>query len=99
MIKKTLSKTNKEAHLQYFMFLGMAIGAAFSGSIAGGFSTAVAVFCHELPHEVGDFAMLLKAGMSFKQAFFYNIISSVLCFLGNALGIWLGLCFYYITSK
>jgi zinc transporter 10 len=70
---------------------GMAIGAAFSGSVAGGFSTAVAVFCHELPHEVGDFAMLLKAGMSIKQALTYNIISSVLCILGNVLGIWLGL--------
>lgn len=46
---------------------GMAIGAAFSGSVAGGFSTAVAVFCHELPHELGDFAMLLKAGMTMKQ--------------------------------
>ena len=32
---------------------GMAIGAAFSNNIAGGFSTAVAVFCHELPHELG----------------------------------------------
>lgn len=32
---------------------GMAIGAAFSSNIAGGFSTALAVFCHELPHELG----------------------------------------------
>lgn len=32
---------------------GMAIGAAFSNNIAGGCSTAVAVFCHELPHELG----------------------------------------------
>lgn len=32
---------------------GMAIGAAFAANIAGGFSTAVAVFCHELPHELG----------------------------------------------
>lgn len=32
---------------------GMAIGAAFSANIAGGFSTAIAVFCHELPHEIG----------------------------------------------
>lgn len=69
---------------------GMAIGAAFSGSMAGGFSTAVAVFCHELPHELGDFAMLLKAGMTMKQALFYNLLSSVLCILGNAFGVMLG---------
>lgn len=69
---------------------GMAIGAAFAGSTAGGFSTAVAVFCHELPHELGDFAMLLKAGMSMKQALYYNLISSVLCFLGSTFGVILG---------
>lgn len=32
---------------------GLAIGAAFANSITGGFSTSVAVFCHELPHEIG----------------------------------------------
>ncbi|CAH2007183.1 unnamed protein product [Acanthoscelides obtectus] len=69
---------------------GMAIGAAFSGGLAGGFSTTVAVFCHELPHELGDFAMLLKAGMTIKQALFYNILSSVLCVFGNIAGLALG---------
>ncbi len=28
-------------------------GAAFANSITGGLSTSVAVFCHELPHELG----------------------------------------------
>ncbi|XP_050315934.1 zinc transporter foi isoform X2 [Anthonomus grandis grandis] len=69
---------------------GMAIGAAFASGIAGGFSTTVAVFCHELPHELGDFAMLLKAGMSIKQALFYNLLSSALCILGNLVGLYLG---------
>ena len=32
---------------------GMAIGAAFATSITAGFSTSIAVFCHELPHELG----------------------------------------------
>jgi zinc transporter ZupT len=32
---------------------GLAIGAAFTNSITGGFSTSVAIFCHELPHEIG----------------------------------------------
>ncbi|XP_066139366.1 zinc transporter foi-like [Euwallacea fornicatus] len=69
---------------------GMAIGVAFASGIAGGFSTTVAVFCHELPHELGDFAMLLKAGMSIKQALFYNLLSSGLCILGNFVGLYLG---------
>lgn len=69
---------------------GMAIGAAFSNNIAGGFSTAIAVFCHELPHELGDFAVLLKAGMTAKQAVFYNILSSILSFFGMIVGVMVG---------
>lgn len=69
---------------------GMAIGAAFSNNIAGGFSTTVAVFCHELPHELGDFAVLLKAGMSARKAIYYNILSSILSFLGMSVGILIG---------
>lgn len=69
---------------------GMTIGAAFSNNIAGGFSTTVAVFCHELPHEMGDFAILLKAGMPPRQAILYNILSSVLSFFGMCTGIFVG---------
>lgn len=69
---------------------GMAIGAAFSNSIAGGFSTAIAVFCHELPHELGDFAVLLKAGISARKAVYYNVLSSVLSFFGMVIGIIVG---------
>ncbi|ETN64891.1 hypothetical protein AND_003353 [Anopheles darlingi] len=69
---------------------GMTIGAAFANNIAGGFSTAIAVFCHELPHELGDFAVLLKAGMSAREAVFYNLLSSVLSIFGMILGIMVG---------
>ncbi len=34
---------------------GIAIGVAFSDSISGGVSTTIAVFCHELPHELGRY--------------------------------------------
>ncbi|CAH8548974.1 unnamed protein product [Schistosoma rodhaini] len=69
---------------------GMAIGAAFAQSISGGLSTSVAVFCHELPHELGDFAVLLKTGMRIKEAMFFNIISSILCLFGMLVGIGIG---------
>ncbi|KAL4712136.1 hypothetical protein ACJJTC_010997 [Scirpophaga incertulas] len=66
---------------------GMAIGAAFASNIAGGFSTAIAVLCHELPHELGDFAVLLKAGMSVRRAVWYNLLSSLLCLAGMVCGV------------
>ncbi|XP_042229084.1 zinc transporter foi-like isoform X2 [Homarus americanus] len=47
---------------------GMAIGAAFGTSITGGVATSIAVLCHELPHKVGDFALLFEMGMEKAQA-------------------------------
>ena len=38
----------------------------------------------------GDFAMLLRAGMSPKQAIIYNCLSSVLCFIGMLIGVAIG---------
>jgi len=69
---------------------GLAVGAAFSMSMAAGFSTSIAVLCHELPHEVGDFALLLHSGMSVKVAIFYNCVSSIFAFIGLVVGLMLG---------
>ncbi|XP_062386806.1 zinc transporter ZIP6 isoform X2 [Sardina pilchardus] len=69
---------------------GLAIGAAFTEGLSSGLSTSVAVFCHELPHELGDFAVLLKAGMSVKQAVMYNALSALMAFFGMATGILIG---------
>ncbi|KAG1706196.1 Zinc transporter ZIP12 [Nymphon striatum] len=69
---------------------GIAIGASFSGSMRGGLSTSLAVLCHELPHEFGDFVVLLSTGLSVKAAVLWNLLSSLTAFLGLYLGLWLG---------
>lgn len=42
---------------------GIAIGAAFASGSGLGYSTALATLMHELPHEIGDFAVLVQSGM------------------------------------
>uniref|UniRef100_A0A8D1I1G8 Solute carrier family 39 member 5 n=1 Tax=Sus scrofa TaxID=9823 RepID=A0A8D1I1G8_PIG len=70
---------------------GLAIGAAFSDGFSSGLSTTVAVFCHELPHELGDFAMLLRAGLPFRRLLLLSLVSGLLGLGGAALGVGLSL--------
>jgi len=69
---------------------GLSIGAAFSESILTGISISAAVLCEEFPHELGDFAVLLKSGMNMRQAMVYNFLSACTCYIGLILGILLG---------
>ncbi|XP_078287392.1 zinc transporter ZIP5 isoform X1 [Rhinoraja longicauda] len=77
---------------------GLAIGTAFSTGIPGGLSTTIAVFCHELPHELGDFALLMQAGMEVRQAVIFNLLSAVFSYLGMMLGIVVGQYTINVTS-
>ncbi|KAL1261784.1 hypothetical protein QQF64_007049 [Cirrhinus molitorella] len=72
---------------------GLAIGASFTVSILSGFSTSIAIVCEEFPHELGDFIILLNAGLSVPQAVFFNLLSAMSCYLGLVLGILLGSAF------
>ncbi|XP_067278044.1 metal cation symporter ZIP8 [Pseudorasbora parva] len=72
---------------------GVAIGASFTVSLLTGFSTSIAIFCEEFPHELGDFVILLNSGMNVGQALCFNLLSSMSCYLGLALGILLGSSF------
>ncbi|XP_016130227.1 zinc transporter ZIP8-like [Sinocyclocheilus grahami] len=72
---------------------GLAIGASFTVSVLSGFSTSIAIVCEEFPHELGDFIILLNAGLSVPQAVFFNLLSAMSCYLGLVLGILLGSTF------
>ena len=55
---------------------GAVIAAAVLTSIPLGITTAVAVAAHEIPQEVGDFAILLHAGYSRSRALLLNVLSA-----------------------
>jgi zinc and cadmium transporter len=68
---------------------GILIAAAFLTNVPLGLVTTVAVAAHEIPHRVGDFAILLHAGMSRKRAMLLNmgtglasVIGGVVAYLG-----------------
>lgn len=69
---------------------GISIGAAFSESLLSGFSVSLAVLAEEFPHELGDVAILLSSGMNLKQTLLYNLMSTITCFIGFAVGVLLG---------
>lgn len=68
---------------------GVAIATAFAGSVPLGFATSVAVIAHEVPQEVGDFAILLESGYSRFRALWYNVLSSLTALLGAVLNYFL----------
>ena len=69
---------------------GVLIAAAFLTDVQLGIVTSLAVAAHEIPQEVGDFAILLHSGYSKSKALFYNILASLTTVLGGVLA-YLGL--------
>lgn len=61
---------------------GLAIGVSFSTSFSVGIATSMAVFLHEIPHELGDFAILLNAGYSPSTIVLCNILTTISSFMG-----------------
>jgi zinc and cadmium transporter len=64
---------------------GVIIAAAFLTDLHLGLATAVAIIAHEIPQEVGDFAVLLHSGYSKMRAFQLNIISSFATLVGGTI--------------
>ena len=56
---------------------GFVIAAAFLTSIPLGIAASLAVIAHEVPQEVGDFAILLDNGYSKTRALLLNMLSSL----------------------
>jgi len=63
---------------------GAVIAAAVLTSVPLGLTTALAVAAHEIPQEVGDVAILLRAGYSRLRAFTLNVLAGAGGILGAA---------------
>lgn len=61
---------------------GVIIGAGFLVSPEVGIATTIAIALHEIPQEIGDFAILLHAGFSKKKALLFNFFSALSSVLG-----------------
>jgi len=64
---------------------GVLIAAAFMTDIQLGIVTSLAVAAHEIPQEVGDFAILLHSGYTRGKAFSYKIMTCMTTVLGGVL--------------
>ncbi|KAL4778418.1 ZIP zinc transporter [Aspergillus varians] len=66
---------------------GLAMSSSFYASPTIGATTTVAVFFHEIPHEVGDFALLIQSGFSKRKAMGAQFVTAIGAFLGTLIGI------------
>lgn len=64
---------------------GIIIAISFMSSTTLGLVTTLAVIAHEIPQEIGDFALLIYGGFSVAKANFFNFLTALTAFLGALL--------------
>lgn len=64
---------------------GLVLAAAFTQDLGLGLATTVAVVLHEIPQELGDFAVLLRSGMSRRRALLWNVATAFTSLAGAVL--------------
>ncbi|NML28347.1 ZIP family metal transporter [Zoogloea sp. G-4-1-14] len=67
---------------------GVLIATAFSQDLSLGLITAAAIIAHEIPQELGDFAVLIHSGLSRGRALVFNLFSSLAMGAGALLAHW-----------
>ena len=69
---------------------GAIIAAGFLASWEVGVATVIAVAIHEIPQELGDFAIMLKSGLSPRRALILNFLSALAAVAGAVLTLIVG---------
>ena len=71
-------------------FDGVVIGASYNVSIPLGITTTLAVIMHEIPHEIGDFGILVYGGLTVRKAILFNFLSALTAIAGTAISLLVG---------
>ena len=86
-----------ETHSQSFTYMnlvgdgvhnfidGMVIAGSFLVSVHLGIATTVAVILHEVPQEIGDFAVLVYGGFKKSKALMYNLLAALAAVVGASI--------------
>jgi len=69
---------------------GLIIGASFLVSIEVGIATTLAIILHEIPHEIGDFGILIHSGYKKARALWLNFITALVAVLGTVIALVIG---------
>jgi zinc and cadmium transporter len=69
---------------------GLVIAGSYFISIPAGIATTIAVAFHEIPHEFGNFGVLVYGGFSKIKALLFNFLTALTSILGAVIGIIIG---------
>jgi len=69
---------------------GMIIGASYLVSPSIGIATTIAIVFHEIPHELGNFFVLLHARFTVRRALLFNFLSAIFAILGSIISLLIG---------
>lgn len=69
---------------------GIIIGVSFLVSVPVGIATTLAVILHEIPQEIGDFAVLIHSGYEKREALWLNFFSALMAMAGLILALIFG---------
>merc|ERR1712157_588389 len=69
---------------------GLAIGASFLAGQSIGVITTLTILLHEVPHEIGDFAILVQSGATKERAMVLQLVTAMGAMMGTVVGLLLG---------
>jgi len=87
---KVSAYLNMAADMAHNFTDGLAIGSSFLVSEKMGWMTTMLILIHEVPHEIGDFAILVQSGCTKKDAMNFQLVTALGALLGTATSVMAG---------